>query len=237
MEGSQTLEELREGALFITKDGTLAVKSQYRMSNNQCECILLSSGSYAHFERRNSEPVIEVDLHTDHAIELASVKARLEFLKSKGITVGVLKEAGKEPKYAYVVEPGSELCDLKTLQKLVDTEVALNLARKHRFETAEEWRIYSDQLKQMMDRLAEVNQALFMAVLQSDAPKKEPHIKEALTPAVDVWRLYKNFSENPPNIELNPLTKKIEELEKQLAEVTKDRDAARSELAGGQIQD
>ena len=55
---------------------------------------------------------------------------KLAFLKSKGITVGTMKEAGKEPRLMYVVEHGSELCDNATVQKLTDAEV--DLAKKSR---------------------------------------------------------------------------------------------------------
>ena len=49
-----------------------------------------------------------------------SAQAKLDFLKSKGITVGLAKEAGKEPYLTYVIEEGSELCDHETIGKLID---------------------------------------------------------------------------------------------------------------------
>lgn len=57
------LKTLREGALFETKDGILAVKSEYVYSNqpdSQCQCILLASGEYAHFDKGNRELVREI---------------------------------------------------------------------------------------------------------------------------------------------------------------------------------
>ena len=54
------LEELEPGALFTTKKGTVAVKSEYRMPSGQCMCILVASGEYAHFERGNDTPVREL---------------------------------------------------------------------------------------------------------------------------------------------------------------------------------
>lgn len=52
--------------------------------------------------------------------------AKLEFLRSKGLTVGTMQESGKDPYLAYVIEPGSELCDLESVNKLVDAEVRAN---------------------------------------------------------------------------------------------------------------
>jgi hypothetical protein len=52
--------------------------------------------------------------------------AKLEFLGSKGLTVGTMQESGKDPYLAYVIEPGSELCDLETVNKLVDAEIRSN---------------------------------------------------------------------------------------------------------------
>ena len=58
-------------------------------------------------------------------IEQATESAeKLNFLKSKGLTVGTMKEAGKEPCLAYVIEPGTELCDLETVNKLTEATIA-----------------------------------------------------------------------------------------------------------------
>ncbi len=50
-------------------------------------------------------------------------KQKLDFLKSRGLTVGTMQESGKSPYWMYVIESGSELCDLETVNKLVDAEV------------------------------------------------------------------------------------------------------------------
>jgi hypothetical protein len=58
-----TLGELRPGAVFVTKDGVLAVKSEYRYGNepgSQCQCVLLASGEYAHFAAKNETEVREI---------------------------------------------------------------------------------------------------------------------------------------------------------------------------------
>lgn len=57
------LADLDKGAIFETRDGVRAVKSEYYYSNKpsaQCECILLTSGEYAHFKAGNAEPVREI---------------------------------------------------------------------------------------------------------------------------------------------------------------------------------
>lgn len=56
-----TLFELRPGAIFVTRDGVRAVKTQYHYPNGQCECVLLKSGEYAHFEQGNLTMVQEVE--------------------------------------------------------------------------------------------------------------------------------------------------------------------------------
>lgn len=46
------LNNLRSGAVFETKIGVMAVKSEYKYGNSpdsQWQCILLESGEYAHF--------------------------------------------------------------------------------------------------------------------------------------------------------------------------------------------
>jgi hypothetical protein len=59
-----TLASLRPGALFVTHDGIMAVKSEYVYSsdNPQCECILLESGEYAHFPDGNRTLVREISV-------------------------------------------------------------------------------------------------------------------------------------------------------------------------------
>jgi hypothetical protein len=60
--GFVRLKNLRKGAIFITKDGIKAVKSEYLYSNDnlEIECILLESGEYAHFPNGNNEWVSEI---------------------------------------------------------------------------------------------------------------------------------------------------------------------------------
>ena len=57
-----TLEDLRPGAVFETRNGIRAVKSEYRYSNEnpQAQCILLTSGECAHFPEGNSTEVRQI---------------------------------------------------------------------------------------------------------------------------------------------------------------------------------
>jgi hypothetical protein len=59
------LRDLRPGAVFVTREGIYAVKSEYYYtgdSESQCECVLLASGEYAHFRDGNETLVREVSV-------------------------------------------------------------------------------------------------------------------------------------------------------------------------------
>lgn len=65
-----TIGDLRPGAIFVTGDGTLAVKTEYRYnatsySNGQCMCILLENGEYAHFPRGDRTIVNEYIIQSE----------------------------------------------------------------------------------------------------------------------------------------------------------------------------
>lgn len=58
-----TLEELRQGAIFVTTGGIRAVKTEYKYGNepdSQWQCVLLESGEYAHFPDGNDTKVKEI---------------------------------------------------------------------------------------------------------------------------------------------------------------------------------
>lgn len=57
-----TLDDLRPGALFVTRDGVKAVKSKYKYGDGstQWECILLASGEFAHFPEKNQTQVRQI---------------------------------------------------------------------------------------------------------------------------------------------------------------------------------
>lgn len=56
------LENLRRGAIFETKEGTRAVKSEYHYTDGAPECVLLESGEYAHFPEKGKTWVREIPL-------------------------------------------------------------------------------------------------------------------------------------------------------------------------------
>lgn len=63
MHSEVPLSELRSGAIFITRDGTYAAKSQYQYNSarsEQCLRILLESGEIASFTDGNNTLVREV---------------------------------------------------------------------------------------------------------------------------------------------------------------------------------
>jgi hypothetical protein len=66
-----------------------------------------------------------------HAAEARAREAegRLDYLKSCGLTVGTMKEADKPPRLMYVIELGSKLCDQRTLDKLLESDLALTAAQ------------------------------------------------------------------------------------------------------------
>jgi len=55
------LNDLPKGAIFETRDGIRAVKSEYYYdSSNAPQRVLLASGEYAHFPGRGAEMVREI---------------------------------------------------------------------------------------------------------------------------------------------------------------------------------
>lgn len=57
-----TLDKLRPGAVFVTRDGIKAVKSEYKYGDGstQWECILLASGEFADFPEKNQTQVRQI---------------------------------------------------------------------------------------------------------------------------------------------------------------------------------
>jgi hypothetical protein len=60
VEKEMPLKDLRPGAIFVTRDGVYAVKTEYHHLSGVCMCILLASGSCAEFAGGNLEMVQEV---------------------------------------------------------------------------------------------------------------------------------------------------------------------------------
>ena len=58
-----TLRDLRPGALFVTRDGIIALKTEYHtFGRTQCDCYLTASGESAHFPDGDDEEVRELPL-------------------------------------------------------------------------------------------------------------------------------------------------------------------------------
>lgn len=63
--------------------------------------------------------------------QLEASKIKLEFLAAKGITVGILKSSDcPQGQLAYNIQSGSELCDLKHIDKVIDAESKLEAMRE-----------------------------------------------------------------------------------------------------------
>lgn len=56
------LEDLPTGAIFETKDGVKALKTEYHYDSGVCMAVLLASGEYAHFKDKNETLVREIDV-------------------------------------------------------------------------------------------------------------------------------------------------------------------------------
>jgi hypothetical protein len=54
------LKDLRAGAIFVTRDGIYAVKTEHHFLNGISVCVSLANGEYAQFAGGNLEPVREV---------------------------------------------------------------------------------------------------------------------------------------------------------------------------------
>ncbi len=76
------LADIRNGALFVTTDGIVAVKSEYHYANGQSECILLASGEYAHFPNKNNEQVFELPISTAERNERERILGIIDGLKA-----------------------------------------------------------------------------------------------------------------------------------------------------------
>ena len=71
-----TLRDLRPGAVFVTEDGIMAMKTEYHTFNNctQFNCYLVSSGESAHFKDGDLTLVEEIPVHATVAL-LASCRS------------------------------------------------------------------------------------------------------------------------------------------------------------------
>lgn len=56
-----SIKNLRNGALFVTKEGIKAIKSEYHYPNGNSQCVLLSNGEYAHFPKGDKTLVTQIE--------------------------------------------------------------------------------------------------------------------------------------------------------------------------------
>lgn len=84
--------------------------------------------------------------------KLAAMEAKLEFLSQCGLKVGMAKEAGKEQRLAYVIEPGSQFDDSERISKAIETETELATARAELVEL----RAYKDRTEAQKASIAAI---------------------------------------------------------------------------------
>jgi hypothetical protein len=101
-DGWTTLGLLRDGALFETRDGVRAVKSEYRTfsGGSQCDCYLIASGEAAHFPKGDAEPVREIPL--DYLLASVADLRQESSAYQRGLSdgaAGVLQPDGKACQY------------------------------------------------------------------------------------------------------------------------------------------
>lgn len=65
-------------------------------------------------------------MNTDLINLIEKQKDKLDFIEAKGLKIGMMSTSDKdEPYLAYVIKDGSELCDNRTLEKLLDAELEI----------------------------------------------------------------------------------------------------------------
>lgn len=109
------------------KDGNEVCKPHECMDGYdvECECTGLCYGSdYVKIYDSASTP-------QQMAERIKELESKLNFLESKGLTVGMLKTSDKpEPYLTYVIKEGSELCDLRAVNMTIDLGIKLEESQK-----------------------------------------------------------------------------------------------------------
>jgi hypothetical protein len=107
-------------------------------------------------------------------VRIAELEGKLDFLRSKGMTVGLMTTSDKpEPYLAYVIEPDSELCELRTVNKLIDAESERDAARASALESAA-------QVERMRSALVECADGLSKVCYHLDAASDGPTSTDVL---------------------------------------------------------
>lgn len=98
---------------------------------------------YENYSVSSSGRFVEFSEYEKLQLELNKANAKLDFLKSKGLTVRLMKTSDKpDPYLVYVIERDSELCDLRTVNKLIDAEIERDQLRKERDEANRDSVVY-----------------------------------------------------------------------------------------------
>ena len=125
----RAMNELRDREMAKLTEERDALRDRLREADEN----LGSQGSVINTLR--SELQVARALLDSYSAERDKFKARLDFLKEKGITVGMMKTSAKpDPYLVYLIEYGSEMCDMRTLNKLIDAEIERDTAIKERDE-------------------------------------------------------------------------------------------------------
>ena len=133
-------KNLEERAADLERE-LAAVEADYQRANSQAEMfagIIERVGDAATKRAEAAEARVTnyelaekawSELHEQTLKERDAAEAKLAFLKTKGLTVGLMKTSDRpEPYLSYNIENGSELCDLKTMDKLIEAERKLEAA-------------------------------------------------------------------------------------------------------------
>lgn len=82
------LIDLRQGAVFMTDNGIIAMKTEYRTFNDgaQCDCYLVESGEAAHFKDGNNTQVREINV--DPVKVLAGLRHWQEIANKANVRAG-----------------------------------------------------------------------------------------------------------------------------------------------------
>jgi hypothetical protein len=141
----QKLDDIDPGEIFETKEGVRAVKSEYKYSNephSQWKCILLESGEYAHFDKKNDTEVrvIDIDAYPQETEECKHIEPNgSSSLKHTGAlwhchlcygTWEVYPGHGNFPSPLEKIEPLTDSDFMPTPEEMVDTWTLTDAGRE-----------------------------------------------------------------------------------------------------------
>jgi len=119
--------------------------------------------------------IVEADFARKLERERDELRKKLDFLQSKGLTVGLLTTSDKpEPCLAYHIEEESELCDLKHIRKLIDCECK------------------NKELRESKDRISKRAEAIRCELVEAE--KKIEAMRVAICEANHILNYYRQFA-------------------------------------------